>query len=94
LKDTEVIVLRRISCIDKAMLDEIIERFKLYGVSFYNSYGDFDYQNVRAQCIDMANVLYKNEEPINGIRYQFCDFMSIIQSFVGIRNISSFMHNG
>ncbi len=94
MKNTKNIILKRISYMDKIILDEIIERFKAYGVSFYNNCGEFDYQNLREQCIEIAVILHKNDESINGIRYQLCDFMSIVQKLVGIRNIGSFMYNG
>ena len=94
MKNTKNIILKRISYMDKIILDEIIERFKAYGVSFYNNRGEFDYQNLREQCIEIAVILHKNDESINGIGYQLCDFMSIVQKLVGIRNIGSFMYNG
>ncbi len=88
MKNTKNIILKRISYMDKIILDEIIERFKAYGVSFYNNCGEFDYQNLREQCIEIAVILHKNDD-----RYQLCDFMSIVQKLVGIRNIGSFMYN-
>jgi len=53
--------------------------------------GEFDYDKFREDCIKTSKKLFKNDKPINGIRYQFCDFMSAVQIIVGIRNISEFM---
>jgi hypothetical protein len=91
MEDIKTIVYKRINYIDLDILCDAVDKFKVYGVNFYNKKGQFDYDKFRKGCIKTSKKLFENDKPINGIRYQFCDFMSVVQTIVGIRNMCEFM---
>jgi ppGpp synthetase/RelA/SpoT-type nucleotidyltranferase len=91
MEDIKTIVLKRINYIDLNTLCDVVDKLKLYNVNFYNNKGEFIYEKFKKDCIKTSKKLFKNDKPINGIRYQFCDFMSAIQTIVGIRNMCEFM---
>jgi len=87
----ETIVKKRIQTIDLNLLCDTVDKFERYGVNFYNRKGEFVFDKFKKDCIKTSKLLFKNDKPVNDIRYQLCDFMSAIQAIVGIRNITEFM---
>jgi hypothetical protein len=84
-------IMKRINCIDLDVLCDIVDTFKKYNVNFYNRKGVFEFNKFRNDCIKTSKILFKKDKPVNGIRYQLCDFLSAIQTLVGIRNMTGFM---
>ncbi len=76
-------------------LDDIINRLSVYGITFYNNKGNFKLNQFKDDCIKITNILLKNDKshPETGIRYQLCDFLSIVQTIVGIRNFNQFIYD-
>jgi len=93
MENLETQVLKRIQNIDLNMLNNIIDKLAMYGIIFYNNYGEFEFNKFKNDCYKTHKLLYKNNKPDPdiGIKYQLCDFMSAIQSIVGIRNLAEFM---
>ncbi len=87
----EVTVNKRIQTIDLNLLCDMVDKFERYGVKFYNRKGEFVFNKFKKDCIKTSKLLFKNDKPVNDIRYQLCDFMSAVQTIVGIRNIAEFM---
>ena len=89
----EKIVIQRIQTIDLDLLCDIVEKFKKYGVNFYNRQGRFDYNKFRQDCQKTSLKLFKNDmpHPVTNIRYQYADFLSAVQTITGIRNFNRFM---
>jgi hypothetical protein len=92
METIEVTVNKRIQTIDLNLLCDVVDKFKNYGVNFYNRKGEFVFDKFRKDCIKTSKLLFKNDKPVNDIRYQLCDFMSAVQTIVGIRNITEFMN--
>lgn len=94
MTDLERIVSLRIQEIDFNLFCDTVEKLEKYGVKFYNKQGSFVFEKFRKDCYKTHLLLYKNEKTsleTGGIRYQLCDFMSAVQTIVGIRNLTEFM---
>ena len=63
------------------------------GLNFYNNNGEFIFEKFRSDCIKTCDLLFKKDKPHpnTGIKYELSDFMSAVQTIVGIRNITEFM---
>ena len=85
--------IKRIDNMDIDHFHTIIDRLSFYGVNFYNKNGFFNFNKFKNDCIETSNLLYKNDipHPVTNIRYQLCDFLSLVQTIVGIRNYNEFM---
>ena len=86
-------VTKRIECMPNNVLSEAIETLKKFGISFYSSDGQFNYDEFRKKCIETADLLWENEKPHpeTGIRYQFAVFAGTIQTVTGLRYVDEFM---
>ena len=82
---------KRIQNLDLDLLCDMVDKFEKYGVNFYNWNGEFIFDKFKKDCIKTSKLLFKNDKPVNDIRYQLCDFMSAVQTIVGTRNITEFM---
>jgi len=95
MEDIEIKVIKRIQCIDLDLLCDTVDKLAKYNVGFYNRNGEFKFDKFKKDCIKTIELLMKNDIPIpnptTGIRYQLYDFMSAVQTIVGIRNIGKFM---
>lgn len=52
--DVKTIVEKRVMCMEniyKDMLNSIIKGFEAYEIALYNNHGEFDYLDVKSQCI-------------------------------------------
>lgn len=86
-------ILKRIQCLPKDILQESVNKLKKYNVKFYNRDGSFDYDMFRERCRETAEILFQNDKPHTEteIRYQLCDFLSVVETIVGLRNFGDFM---
>lgn len=85
------IIIKRIELIDEDMLLNTINKLKYYNVNLFNDQGQLDYENFRNSYFKTYDLLFETDIPVNGIRYQLCDFMSAVQVIVGIRNFNRFI---
>jgi hypothetical protein len=81
----ETIVIKRIKFIDLDLLCDIVDKLKKYNVNLYNKKGEFIFDKFKSDCIKTFKLLLKNNKPV-------CDFISAVQTIVGIRNITEFMN--
>lgn len=93
MEELKNIILKRVQTIDLNLLCDTVDKLESYGVNFYNRSGKFIYEKFQQDCINTCNLLSKKDIPNldTGIKYKLCDFMSAVQSIVGIRNMAKFM---
>lgn len=91
MEKIKTIVEKRISAIDPSLLCSVTSSLEKYGVALYNKKGEFVFDDFKKDCTKTSKLLFKNDKPINGIRCQLCEFMSLVQVVVGIRNMNKFI---
>ena len=93
MEELEQIILKRIQIMDLNSLCNTVDKLKVYGLNFYNNNGEFIFEKFRSDCIKTCDLLFKKDKPHpnTGIKYELSDFMSAVQTIVGIRNITEFM---
>ena len=92
MTDLEMVTLKRIEEIPHGLFLDTLEKLKKYDVNFYDELGTFNFNNFRIQCQETMITLSENDNSVDGIRYQFCDFMILVQTLVGLRHMGEFMY--
>ena len=92
MTNLEMVTLKRIEGIPSGLLLDTIEKLKKHSVNFYDELGTFNFNNFRIQCQETMITLSENDNPVDGIRYQFCDFMILVQTLVGLRHMGEFIY--
>jgi hypothetical protein len=82
--------MKRMSDMDLEIFCDTINTLKKYNVNIFTK-GIFNFEKFKSDCKNAVELLSKNDEPINGIRYELCDLLSAVQTIVGLRNIGEFM---
>ena len=92
MENIEEIIIKRINNLECDVLNRTINRLKVYNVYLFNNQGVFNCKDFRKDYFKTYNLLFKNDIPVNGIKYQLCDFMSSVQVIVGIINYNRFLN--
>jgi len=88
----EETIAKRIYSIDYDVLKRITDTLNLYGVNLLDNQGKFNLKEFRNDYFKTYDLLFKNDIPVNGIRYQLCNFVSAVQEIVGLRNFYRFLN--
>ncbi len=93
MENLESKIIKRVESIDTNTFQKIIENLKKYNLNYYDNFGNFSFNQFRRDCMFTTEILFKNDtpHPSTGIRYQLCDFLSLIYTIVGVRNMTEFM---
>ena len=92
MTDLEMVTLKRMEEIPSDLFLNTLEKLKKYGVNFYDESKRFNFNKFRIQCQETMVTLSENDNPIDGVRYQFCDFMILVQTLVGLRHMGEFIY--
>lgn len=93
MDNLETKITKRVQEIPFDLFYDSVEILEKYNVNFYNEFGNFDFNKFRVDCQNIMNTLFKNDKPINGIKYQLCEFMKTVQMLVGLRDMSEFIYD-
>lgn len=85
-------IIIRIQEIPFDLFIDVTEKLKKYNVNFYDKSKQFNFNEFRLECQKTMKLLYKRDKPVNGIRYELCDFMSLMLTLVGIKNMNKFIY--
>lgn len=91
MESIEEIIIKRIDYLEDSVLQNTIAKLKSYNVNLFGNQNKFILEDFRNDYFKTYNLLFENDIPVNGIKYQLCDFMSSIQVIVGIRNFNRFI---
>lgn len=91
MENVEEIINKRIKNIDGDLLVKTIHELNFYNVNLFNSQNKFVCKDFKNDFLKTYDLLFENDIPINGIKYQLADFMSTVQIIVGIRNMGRFL---
>lgn len=93
MEELETIITKRINSFDPSFLSKIINDLNKYNVNLYDEQGEFNFISFTKECSLANKTLYSNDVPDakTNIRYNYCNFLSIIQTITGLRNFDRFV---
>lgn len=92
MDELQTIIMKRINTMDLDMFCEAVNELKNYDITFYNRRGKFEYEKFQKDCNIKAKKLFDNENKKSNKTYYCLDnFIYILQSIVGRRNVVKFL---